>query len=160
MASKKIISVVSSELKTSKQGKQYLDVIDQDGVRYSCWEQGLWELLGKDAVAAIEFEQKGIFKNIVSAERGELPSPKDPIPMAEPVTTTESTPYHQPAPETEPTISPQERGKTGYKADPLKTSSIERQVAIKLACDISSDTETLEQIFSKADKIYKWISGV
>lgn len=37
--------------------------------------------------------------------------------------------------------------------------SIERQVSIKLACDISSDTESLEQICEKADKIYKWISN-
>ena len=44
-----------------------------------------------------------------------------------------------------------------YKADPAKTDSIERQVAIKLACEIAP-TEPLEHIFEKANRIYKWIS--
>ena len=36
--------------------------------------------------------------------------------------------------------------------------SIERQVAVKLACEISSDNEPLEAILRKAEQIYKWIS--
>ena len=53
--------------------------------------------------------------------------------------------------------APQGVGQGGYKADPAKMDSIERQVSIKLACEIASDTETLDQIFEKADKIYQWI---
>ena len=55
---------------------------------------------------------------------------------------------------------PPEIPKQGYKADPAKTDSIERQVAVKLACEISSDTDTMEQIFTKADKIIAWIKGI
>jgi len=36
--------------------------------------------------------------------------------------------------------------------------SIERQVSIKCACDIASDTDTLEQILKNAEKIYQWIA--
>lgn len=68
MASEKVISIISSELKTSKTGKQYLEVIDHDNVKYSCWDEALWNSLGKDVGARIEFEQKGIFKNILVAE--------------------------------------------------------------------------------------------
>ncbi len=76
--------------------------------------------------------------------------------LAPPVVSKPASTEEQPAPKI--AIAPQAVGKTGYKADPAKMSSIERQVAIKLACDISSDTESLEQVLAKAEKIFQWIS--
>lgn len=47
--------------------------------------------------------------------------------------------------------------KKEYKADPAKTSSIERQVAAKIACEFS-DQETLAGRLQDAEIIYQWIS--
>lgn len=88
MASEKIISVVSSELTISKGGKQYLSVVDQDKVRFSCWDEKFWNSLGKNASAKIEFEQKGIFKNIVAVE-----------PMKEAIGKIPPQPEEEPAPQ-------------------------------------------------------------
>lgn len=82
----KIISVVTSEMQTSKTGKPYLQVVDQDNVKFSCWDEALWNTLGKNAGAKIGFEVKGIFKNIIQAETVELPINPEPEDTKEPKT--------------------------------------------------------------------------
>ena len=64
----KVITIKSSQHKTSKTGKPYLEVIDQDANKFSCWDEGLWNSLGQNASGKIQYQQKGIFKNIIGIE--------------------------------------------------------------------------------------------
>ena len=78
-----IINIKSSEQKQGKTpGKVYLEVIDQDDKKYSCWDEGLWNALGKNFTVKIGFELRGNFKNILQAEavrEEDLPQPKHEI---------------------------------------------------------------------------------
>ena len=56
----KVIQVVHSEQKTSTKGKLYLSVKDQDGIFYSCWDDGLWNLLMQNASVEIGFESSTV----------------------------------------------------------------------------------------------------
>lgn len=90
MAIEKVITIASSEVKAGKSGKSYLEVIDQDNDKYSCWEEGLWNSLGKNATGTVSFEKKGIFRNITAFETAEEGiakiSPKPPdTPAPEPL---------------------------------------------------------------------------
>ena len=64
----KVITIKSSQHKTSKTGKPYLEVIDQDNIKFSCWDEGLWNSLGQNASGKINYQQNGVFKNIVAVE--------------------------------------------------------------------------------------------
>lgn len=84
----KVITIVSSEVRAAKTpGKTYLEVIDHDNVKFSCWDESLWNDLGKNASAKIEFEIKGIFKNIVAvvpmakalADQAKEDNPPEPV---------------------------------------------------------------------------------
>jgi hypothetical protein len=71
MAIEKVITIQSSEVKAGKSGKSYLEVIDQDNDKYSCWDEGLWNSLGINATGTVSFEKKGIFRNITAFETAE-----------------------------------------------------------------------------------------
>ena len=54
-------------------------------------------------------------------------------------------------------------GKKQWQArqdSPETRASIERQVSVKIASEISDTSESLDEILRKADIIYKWISGI
>ena len=69
MAIDKVITIQSSEQKSGKkEGNIYLEVIDHESERFSCWEQELWNDLGTNATVKISYEKKGIFKNIIAVE--------------------------------------------------------------------------------------------
>lgn len=78
MAIEKVITIASSEVKAGKSGKSYLEVIDQDNDKYSCWDEGLWNSLGKNATGTVSFEKKGIFRNITAFETAEAGIEKIP----------------------------------------------------------------------------------
>jgi len=63
----KVITVIESDVKISKQNKEYLTLKDQDGISYSCWDTALWNFLGKNASALVHFTATGRWKNIVKA---------------------------------------------------------------------------------------------
>jgi len=69
----KVITIKESTQETSKTGKPYLQVIDHENIKFSCWDNALWNSLGKNMSVQVGFEQKGIFKNIVSVEGIEEP---------------------------------------------------------------------------------------
>lgn len=52
----------------------------------------------------------------------------------------------------------QEAPKYGGDEDSYTRRSIERQVSVKLAFEISSEAEGLEAVLNKAERIYQWIS--
>ena len=150
--------------------KPFKRVIDKDGNAYKI-KQGRggklkekWPLLEEGLAIKLIFGEytnpsgvKFPFVEDFELVKDGLPAPTTPMPPTASVgDTTPKTPPDTTVPPPPP--APQAVGKGGYKADPAKMDSIERQVSIKLACDISSDTETLEQIFNKANKIYQWIS--
>jgi len=64
----KVLSIKESTQEMSKTDKPYLKIIDQDGTKFSCWDESLWNSLGKNLSVKVGFEQKGIFKNIVAVE--------------------------------------------------------------------------------------------
>jgi len=154
-----IVTITEVSTEFTKNGAEYRKVkgITSDGkeTTKSVFDslEDKWNLLQENRTLEFKVEKKGQFWNVVDILEVEVPPP----------TKATILPEHQKEIDkavagSKPPPSGQEAGKTKYKADPAKINSIERQVAMKLACEISSDTETLEQIFTKADKIYEWIS--
>lgn len=63
------IHITTAKLLDTRTGKQYLQVVDQGGNKFSCWEEILWPELqgavGKEI--EVEIAQKGKYANIVGA---------------------------------------------------------------------------------------------
>ncbi len=116
----------------------------------------LFDVFQPDTAVEVGYSEYMNREYIASARQVKDAIPDKPVKLPEPAPRIVESSI--PKPEPKPEIAPQPVGKF-YKADPAKTDSIERQVSIKLACDISSDTESLDQIFIKADRIYQWIKG-
>jgi len=64
--------------------------------------------------------------------------------------------------EPQPASPLKEKAKYGRDEDSYSKErrSIERQVSVKLACEISAEADNLEAILNKAEEIYQWISKI
>lgn len=121
--------ITISEIYPPTEEKKPTIIVDESGARMSGFDTKLRSLtIG--SIIEVELEIKGKYINI--KEWKMISEAKE----GQPIATT---------------------GGRQYQDSPEKTTSIERQVAAKLAFEYSDASESLEAVLNKAEKIYRWI---
>ena len=137
-----ITAQARSDLKVSKTSKRsYFIITDNTQRKLICYNPHLWDLFNLGSTI-----------DDVEIQAGKT---EDDLPRIVSV-------GGQPKPGAEPIPPSREKAKYGRDEDSYRKErrSIERQVSVKLACEISAEADNLEAILNKAEEIYQWISKI
>ena len=135
MAREKISIQTLSEIRTAASKRQYFTLENPEEKKFVCFITALWEhcKVGSEIDAEVEPREGNdpLLTNIYINDK--------PVYKAEP----------------KPQGWSKGRSEESYAKE---RRSIERQTSIKAAIDMSGDTNDIELILERADKIYQWIS--